>query len=286
MSDIKELKSIELSSYTTMVTGITVLFSIITAILISIGIAALMPSGSGVIIYLIATIIVGVFMYTIYNSFSQGLFYNLLAKKLKTIAVIIEDGKEIAKISTTETATMIALISTIQFILLYLVSVLVLPLLFTSVIQTLMFTGQATLAYGIYQLLAILSQPTTILMLIFGTFIITFVFVLIGAYIYNILAKKGRGVILNLGSEGGLTAIESIEPLKLAIAFAIICGILSLIVGIISIISGGSIANLIGNVLGGFVGGFIEFYLIAIFYNFLAPKIGKIKLELIDFKIN
>ena len=269
-----------------MVTGITVLFSIITAILISIGIAALMPSGSGVIIYLIATIIVGVFMYTIYNSFSQGLFYNLLAKKLKTIAVIIEDGKEIAKISTTETATMIALISTIQFILLYLVSVLVLPLLFTSVIQTLMFTGQATLAYGIYQLLAILSQPTTILMLIFGTFIITFVFVLIGAYIYNILAKKGRGVILNLGNEGGLTAIESIEPLKLAIAFAIICGILSLIVGIISVISGGSIANLIGNVLGGFVGGFIEFYLIAIFYNFLAPKIGKIKLELIDFKIN
>lgn len=286
MSDIKELKSIELSSYTTMVTGITVLFSIITAILISIGIAALMPSGSGVIIYLIPTIIVGVFMYTIYNSFSQGLFYNLLAKKLKTIAVIIEDGKEIAKISTTETATMIALISTIQFILLYLVSVLVLPLLFTSVIQTLMFTGQATLAYGIYQLLAILSQPTTILMLIFGTFIITFVFVLIGAYIYNILAKKGRGVILNLGNEGGLTAIESIEPLKLAIAFAIICGILSLIVGIISVISGGSIANLIGNVLGGFVGGFIEFYLIAIFYNFLAPKIGKIKLELIDFKIN
>ena len=286
MSDIKELKSIELSSYTTMVTGITVLFSIITAILISIGIAALMPSGSGVIIYLIATIIVGVFMYTIYNSFSQGLFYNLLAKKLKTIAVIIEDGKEIAKISTTETATMIALISTIQFILLYLVSVLVLPLLFTSVIQTLMFTGQATLAYGIYQLLAILSQPTTILMLIFGTFIITFVFVLIGAYIYNILAKKGRGVILNLGSEDGLTAIESIEPLKLAIAFAIICGSLSLIVGIISVISGGSIANLIGNVLGGFVGGFIEFYLIAIFYNFLAPKIGKIKLELIDFKIN
>lgn len=286
MSDIKELKSIELSSYTTMVTGITVLFSIITAILISIGIAALMPSGSGVIIYLIPTIIVGVFMYTIYNSFSQGLFYNLLAKKLKTIAVIIEDGKEIAKISTTETATMIALISTIQFILLYLVSVLVLPLLFTSVIQTLMFTGQATLAYGIYQLLAILSQPTTILMLIFGTFIITFVFVLIGAYIYNILAKKGRGVILNLGSEGCLTAIESIEPLKLAIAFAIICGILSLIVGIISVISGGSIANLIGNVLGGFVGGFIEFYLIAIFYNFLAPKIGKIKLELIDFKIN
>lgn len=286
MSDIKELKSIELSSYTTMVTGITVLFSIITAILISIGIAALMPSGSGVIIYLIPTIIVGVFMYTIYNSFSQGLFYNLLAKKLKTIAVIIEDGKEIAKISTTETATMIALISTIQFILLYLVSVLVLPLLFTSVIQTLMFTGQATLAYGIYQLLAILSQPTTILMLIFGTFIITFVFVLIGAYIYNILAKKGRGVILNLGNEGGLTAIESIEPLKLAIAFAIICGILSLIVGIISVISGGSIANLIGNVLGGFVGGFIEFYFIAIFYNFLAPKIGKIKLELIDFKIN
>lgn len=286
MSDVKELRSIELSSFTAMITGIGVLFSIISAVLISIGIIALIPNASGVIIYLIPTIVVGTFMYVIYSSFSEGLFYNLLAKKLKTVAIMLKDGKEIVKVSTTETAMMISIIITIQFILLYMVSVFILPLLLTSVIQTLMYTGQTTIAYSLYQLLAVLSQPATILMLIFGTFIITFVFILLGTYIYNFLAKSGRGIVLNLSTENGLTAIDSLDPLKLGIAFAIICGILSLITGIISFISGANFATLIGNVLGGFVGGFIEFYLFGLFYNFLAPKLGKIKIELIDFKIN
>lgn len=285
MSDVKELKSIELSSFTIMMSGIAVLFSIISAILTAIGIGALIPNASSIIIYLIPTIIVGTFMYTIYNSFCQGLLYNLLAKKLKTIAVIIKDKKEIVKISTTETAMMAGIILTIQFILLYLVSVFLLPLILTSIIQTLTLTGQNAVAYSIYQALMILSQPTTIAMLIFGTFIITFVFVLLGTYIYNILGNSGRGIVLNLKNENGYTAIESVDSLKLAIAFAIISGVLSLITGIISLMSGANFTTLISNVLGGFVGGFIEFYLMGLFYNILAPKIGKIKIELNDFKI-
>lgn len=285
MSDVKELKSIELSSFTIMMSGIAVLFSIISAILTAVGIGALIPNASSIIIYLIPTIIVGTFMYTIYNSFCQGLLYNLLAKKLKTIAVIIKDKKEIVKISTTETAMMAGIILTIQFILLYLVSVFLLPLILTSIIQTLTLTGQNAVAYSIYQALMILSQPTTIAMLIFGTFIITFVFVLLGTYIYNILGNNGRGIVLNLKNENGYTAIESVDSLKLAIAFAIISGVLSLITGIISLMSGANFTTLISNVLGGFVGGFIEFYLMGLFYNILAPKIGKIKIELNDFKI-
>lgn len=285
MNDVKQLTSIELASFTTMMTGIAVIFSIISAILVSIGVLTLIPNASSMVIYLIPTIIVGTFMYTIYSSFSQGLIYNLLARRLKTIAMIIKDGKEIVKISTTETATMIALILTMQLILMYLVSVFVLPLLLTSVIQTLMYTGQSMVAYSIYQLLAILSQPTTILILIFGTFIITFVFILIGTNIYNYLAKSGRGIVLDLSTENGLTVIDSIDSLKLAIAFAIICGILSLITGLISLFSGNNFVTFVCNVIGGFVGGFIEFYLMGLFYNFLAPKLGKIKIELNDFKI-
>ncbi len=285
MSNVKELKSIELASFTTMVTGISVLFSIIGAIILTIFLVTTVPNGAGVAIYLIPTVIVGAFMYTIYNSFCEGMLYNFLSKKLKTIAMIITDKGEVVKISTTETATMTAIILTIQAILLYLVSVFVLPLLLTSVIQTLMYTGQTVVAYSLYQLLAILSQPTTILILIFSTFIVTFVFVLIAAYIYNIVAKSGRAIILNLSNENNFTVIDSVDPLKLAIMFAIICGVLSIISGVISLISGTNAVSLIGNIIGGFVGGFIEFYLIAVFYNFLAPKIGKIKLELIDFKI-
>ncbi len=283
MSDVKELKSIELSSFTTMSTGIAVLFSIISAIILSIVIAATMPAGSSVIIYLIPTIIVGSFMYTIYNSFTEGLFYNLLARKLKTIAVKIKDGKEIVKISTTETATMIAIILTIQVILIYLVSVLFLPIVLSSMIQTLVYAGQSAFASNIYQFLILISQPTTIAIIIFGTFIITFVFVLLGTYIYNILANSGRGIVLNLSEENGLTTIDSVDQLKLGIAFAIICGILSLIMGLISVVSGANFTTLIGNVIGGFIGGFIDFYLMGLFYNFLAPKLGKIKIELIDY---
>ena len=57
MVDVKELKSIELSSFTTMAIGIAVLFSIIAAILLSIIIGASVPNGVGIIIYLIPTII-------------------------------------------------------------------------------------------------------------------------------------------------------------------------------------------------------------------------------------
>ena len=285
MSNVKELKSIELASFTTMMTGIAVLFSIIAAIIFAIYMGAAVPNGLGMVIYLIPTIIVGTFMYTIYNSFCEGLLYNFLAKKLKTIAVIITDKGEIAKISTTETATMAAIILTIQAILLYLVSVFILPIFLTSIMQTLMYAGQSTVAYSIYQLLMLLSQPATIGISIFGTFIITFVFVLLGTYIYNFVANSGRTIVLKLSEENCLTVIDSVDTLKIAIMFSIICGVLSIITGIISLVSGANILSFIGSVIGGFVGGFVEFYLFALFYNFLAPKIGKIKLELIDFKI-
>ena len=59
-------------------------------------------------------------------------------------------------------------------------------------------------------------------MLIFGSFIITFVFVLIGAYIYNLIASKGRVITLKLSKENEMTAIDSIDILNFAIAFTII----------------------------------------------------------------
>ena len=59
MSNVKELKSIELASFTTMASGISVLFSIIAAIILTIFMVAFVPNGGGVAIYLIPTVIVG-----------------------------------------------------------------------------------------------------------------------------------------------------------------------------------------------------------------------------------
>ena len=281
MVSVKELKSVELSSYTIMSTAIAVLFSIIVSIIVIIGFGIISPQTIGASIYIASTIIVGTLMYSTYNAFCQGFLYNALAKKMNTIKFALKDEKEIVKVSTTETAIIISMIITIQVILLYLVSVFIVPLLISSIMQTLMYSGQSELAYALYQFLMILSQPITIAMLIFGTFIITFVFILLGCYIYNILANSGRGAVVNLTKEGNYTAVESVDVLKFAIAFAVIGGILNLILAIVTLTSG-DITSAIGSIIGGFIGAFIDGALLAIFYNFLAPKLGKLKLELID----
>ncbi|MBQ6512181.1 hypothetical protein [Methanobrevibacter sp.] len=279
MISVKELQEIDLTSYTIIFTAISVLFAVIFSIVITLLFGILAPGNIGIALYLIPTLVVGAFMIGIYRYFSEGLFFNLLAKKLKNIKIALNDG-EIVKISPTETATILATIATIQAILLYLISVIILPLMINTAIQTFMLSGQQLIAMELYQIMMIISQPMTIIMFIFGTFIITFISILIGAYIYNILASKGRGVELELSEENGMTVIESIDMMKFAIAAAIIGGILNLIFGIIMLISGGNIVTLISNVITGFVGGFISAALIAIFYNFLAPKLGKLKIKL------
>lgn len=279
---IKEIKSIELASYTVITTSIGIVFSIIAAIALMIPISMSSPEGINIAIYILPTIVVGTLIYETYRNFFEGFIFNALSKRLKKIRFVLNDESEIVQVSTTEPAIITSIILTIEIILLYLVLVMLLPILVTSFIQTLMFTGQQVLAYNLYQFLMILSQPTTILMIIFGTFIITFVFTLLATYIYNILAKSGRGIVVELSDENNLTVLESINTLKFAIAFAVVSGVLNIILAIIMMISGGQPTAALGNIIGGFISGFVLGALISIFYNVLSPKLGKLKLELID----
>ena len=281
MVSVKEFKSIELASFTIISTGISVLFGIIVAIALAIVFLAVSAGDIGTLIYIIPTIVVGAFMVGIYRYFTDGLFFNLVSNKLKNIKLSLNGG-EIVKISPTETATITATVATIQIVLFYLVSILIFPLLLSTVVQSLMLAGQQLIAYELYQLMFVLTQPTTVLMFIVGTFVITFVFMLIACYIYNFVASKGRGIVFELSEENGMTVIDSISMMNFAINIAIISAILSLIMGIINLISGGDAISLITNVISSIISGFVSAALIAIFYNFLAPIIGKIKLELID----
>lgn len=282
MVNAKELKSIDLASYTINMTAISLLFSIILSLFVIIAIGINMPQGIGSSIYIVPTIIVGTFMYSLYNFFCQGLLYNLLAKKLNNIQLIFGDNGEILKINSSQTATMIAIILTIQVILLYLVTVFILPLVLNATIQTLLFSGQQMVALSLYQIMAVISQPIFILLVIFGCLVISFVYILLGCYVYNNIARKGRFIQVNLSKENNLTAIDSIDYKKFAIAFSIIVLVLSIISAIISIISGGTIPGAIFQIIGSLVAGFIYGLLFAIFYNYIASKNGKIKLELID----
>ncbi len=281
MVSIKEFKSIDLSSFTIISTGISVLLAIIISLALAIVMIAISPESMGVLIYIIPTIVVGAFMIGIYRYFCDGLFFNLLSQKLRNIKIELNGG-ELLKISPTETATLTATIVTIQLILVYLASILILPLMLSNLMQTLLMSGQSVVAYELYQLMILITQPTTVILFIFGTFVITFVFILISAYIYNFLASKGRGILFELSQENGMTVIDSIDMKNFAIVIAIISVVLSLITGIISLLSGGDIISLISNLISSAISGFVSAALIAIFYNFLAPKIGKIKMELID----
>ncbi len=279
MSDIKTLKSIDIASYTTIVTGIEVIFSIILSILLIIGVGILSRESIGIVAYIIPTIIVGTLMRSIYHRFMEGYLYNILTKKLNPITFELKDGKEITKISAVPTALIISIISTIFAILLLAIGIFIIPLILSAIIQILMFSELTAIAYALYQVSMILMQPSVIVMLIIGSFIVTFVLTLIAIYIYNFLGSKGRGVIIDLSNN---TTLNSIEPVSLIIALTAISLIFNIIIAIITLISGGNPTQALGNIISGLISGVVGGGLIAIFYNFLAPKLGELKVELID----
>ena len=119
-------------------------------------------------------------------------------------------------------------------------------------------------------------------MIIIGSFIITFVFTLIATYIYNFLGSKGKGIIVDLSNDNKTTTLNSINPVSLVIALTAVSLIFNIILAIITLVSGGDATQALCNIIGGLISGVIGGGLIAIFYNFLAPKLGELKVELID----
>ncbi len=279
MSDIKTLKSVDIASYTTIVTGIEVIFSIILSVLLIIATGIISSKSIGIVAYIIPTIIVGTLMRSIYHRFMEGYLYNLLTKKLNPITFELKDGKEITKISTVPTALIVAVISTIFAIILMAIGMFVIPLILSAIIQILMFSELTAIAYLLYQVSMILMHPAILAMIIIGSFIVTFVFTLIATYIYNFLGSKGRGVVIDLSDN---TTLNSIEPVSLIIALTAVSLIFNIIFAVITLISGGDATQALSNIIAGVIGGVVGGGLTAIFYNFLAPKLGELKVELID----
>ncbi len=221
-------------------------------------------------------------MCSIYNRFAEGYLYNWLTKRMNPITFELKDGKEITKISTVPTALIASIITTILVILLCAVSIFIVPIILSSIVQTLMFSGQTVMAFALYQVAAVIMQPSVIAMIIVGSFIITFVFTLIATYIYNLLGSKGKGIVLDLSKDSEMTSLNSINPLSLVIVLTVISLVFNIILAIISLVSGGDAYQALGNIVGGLINGVIGGGLLAIFYNFLATKLGKLKIELID----
>ena len=275
----KELKSIDLSSYTIISTGVATLISILIAIIIIVAFAVSVPNSMGVMIYIFPTIVFGTMISNIFVNFSTGYLYNILSKRLGFIKFNIEEDS-IKSISAKETGLLVGFITLIMILAIYLATSLILPLIISSFMTLLMYSAQTGIATAMYQTMMLISNPITIAIGIIGSVIIVSVFTLLGIYIYNILASSDREILVKLSKENNLTQLDSITPLNFAIAMGAISLILNIILAAILVISGVPLFNALVDVLIGFVSAFITAMLIALSYNFLAPKLGKLKVEL------
>lgn len=275
-----ELKSIDEKSYTVILTGVTTLISVLIALILVGGLSIAIPGSFTVVLYMVPTLIFGPMIASIFLCFTESYLYNILAQKMNPIKFDIDESGYINKISPKETALIVGGITLIMSLIIYFALSLILPLLLNSLVSIFMYSSQLVLAYLVYQYVAIFYNPIAIGIAIVITTILVIAFTFISAYLYNFLAGSDRGVTVNLSEEDKYTVLNSIDIKSFAIVFATVGLILNLITGVLLIILGGSILTILVGALISFFIYLIEALIIAVFYNFLAPKIGALKVEL------
>lgn len=278
MTTVKRLKSLDISSVTIMATTISLIFSIIISIIMLVVFGAISLNNIAIMAFIIPTLIFGTLIVSVYRNFIESWLYNLISKKTSIVFSIEEDGT-VTNISTVSTALIIAIITTVMVLIEYMVILFLGQLTLSAMVQTFMMTGQQLIAMQLYNLLLVVSNPLYVIGLIVGGFIISFIYVLIGTYIYNLIAGNNYGAKLNIKENSSL---ESIDVKSFAISISIIYLVLGLISGILSAITTGNYLEIAITPIMTFILGFIVTAIIAWLYNVLAPKVGQIKFELID----
>ncbi|KZX14130.1 hypothetical protein [Methanobrevibacter curvatus] len=275
----KELKSIDLSSFTIMSTTIHVILGFILGIVAMVYSAIIGQFSIGSVIYpfllAFSTVLICVTV-----TFLGTFLFNILSKKF-TVGFNLEDGK-IRDITPLPLAINLTIITAIFLILLYPIILLVLGVLspltaFLQFIPTL---------YVVFMIASFIANPIILL----STVIIVFIATFLGSFFYNQIALKINPIELDLNTvHGNRTQIDLVYPLKLALISGIVSAILSFIATIIgSIISGGNLpqalTSLIASAIFGFLAVFIIFLISAFLYNFIVKKSNifepvKVKLE-------
>jgi hypothetical protein len=293
MLDVKEIKSVELTPFTKMSALIYGILGFIAAVVLLIALTIVQAAGvipqlgqfnivTGVGIPLIILIPIGAFFSTLAVSFFSVMLYNALVPRLGGIKLGLE-GNEVVKIPVISYALILSAIGAIWAFIAGLVLAAVISPLF-SLISTLpeaanitanltnatgsaMPTGAGFGAIGVIMSLAlIIGLP--IMVFVFG-----FIWSALFAIFYNYIVTRVAKINLEFAAiSGNLHELKHIPVLPTALAVALVYAIL----GVISGIASGNYGEFISN----FVMYFIETALIALLYNYLAPKIGSIKLNL------
>lgn len=292
MIDVKEIKSVKVTPFTRMSALIYGVLGFVAALAVLIVLTIVQAAGfmsqlgqfnvvTGLGVPIIILFPIGAFFSTIVISFFSVTLYNALVPRLGGIKLEL-DGIEVVKIPVISFALILSAIGSIWAFIAGLVLAAVISPIF-SLISTLPaasnitanFTNTtgATIPTGvnfgaagiIVSLVLIIGLP--ILVFVFG-----FIWNALFAIIYNYIVTRVAKIKLEFSQiTGNLHELKQIPVIPTALAVAITYAILGLI-GILS----GNYAEFITN----FIMYFIGTALIALLYNYLAPKIGSIKLNL------
>jgi len=309
LENIKEIRSIDIISFTLISSSTAAILAFIYAILILFlsGILLILPqftgfkdiiSGLGVAALIILPI--SAYFIVMAVSFFTILLYNGLSYRISGLKFDL-DGNKIVKIPIKIFALIIAIIEGIwAFILGLFLAAAVLP--FTDIINNLIhyFIYKIPDAANIFGVLPLdmgsngLSLAT-LLIIGFPVMVFSFGFIssIIFAIFYNQLASKF--IKMELEFEKITNTFHELKSLPVVATAApvsgAVFGVFGIIMGFITLLSlalSGSpnVTNLTNDiiivVMNGllyFIGYFLIFGLIAVIYNFLAPKIGGIRLN-------
>jgi hypothetical protein len=293
MINVKEIKSVKLTPFTRMSASIYGILGFIAALAMLIVLTIMQAAGfmpqlgqfnvvTGLGIPIIILFPIGAFFSTIVISFFSLMLYNALVPRLGGIKLELE-GNEVIKIPVISYALILSAIGSIwAFIAGLVLAAVISPIfsLISTLPETANITANFTNATGA-------AMPTGVefgaagiivsLALIIGLPIMVFVFGFIWnalfALFYNYIATRVAKIKLEFSQiTGNLHELKHIPVLPTALAVAIVYALLGIISGLLS----GNYGEFISN----FVLYFIETALIALLYNYLAPKIGSIKLNI------
>lgn len=295
MINIKEIKSVKLTPFTRMSASIYGILGFIGAVVMLLALIIVQAAGvipelgqfnlvTGFGIPLIVLLPIGAFFSTIVTSFFSVMLYNLLVPRLGGVKLEME-GSVVENIPVISFSLILSTIGAVWAFIVGLVLAAVISPIFSllGAISTMpeaanitanLTASGATLptGAGIGAAEAIVS-----LVLIIGLPILAFVFGFIWnalfAVFYNYLVSRVAKIQLEFDQiTGSLHELKTIPVLPTAIAVALVFTLLGLVSGILS----GNYGEFISN----FILYFIETALIALLYNYLAPKIGSVKLNL------
>lgn len=305
MVSIKEIRSLNLAPFTLMTSTINavlafiaaiiylVIFSIIGAFLPNFGASLAWFGVSLIIILPIAAFFMG-----IATNFFSVILYNGLVPRLGGVKLGLE-GSDVTEIPVVSFALILAAIEAIwAFIIgLFMAAALVpfttfmssaIPLISQGIANATNLTGVAMPTGSVMGAVGVIGALFLIIGLPIAVFIIGFIGHALIAIFYNYIATRAAKIKLEfVAIAESLHELKSIPVVPVALAVSIVMAIFGLIFGLANLISLSAQGNVVAGVIAliyAIVRFFIQYFiiaaLVALIYNYLAPKIGGIKLNL------